>query len=439
MMEDWKEHKFSEIADFPPKIKMEKGKEYPFVLMDEVDAGFKYVRASFTKKYDGSGAKFENGDTLFARITPSLENGKIAQIKDIDRPAFGSTEFFVFRGKKNISDSDFIYYLSKTDWFRQNAINSFVGASGRQRADAKFVGKTILKVPPLPTQQKIAKILSAYDDLIENNLQRIKLLEEMAQITYEEWFIRMKFPGHETAKFDEETGLPEGWKHLKVKDIADFQNGYAFYTKGYSTKGYPVIDLGNISEFGDLQITGNEKLISEELYKASTKFQLMKNDIVMAMTDVTSALRILAKSGIIDKDNTYVLNQRVGMFRPKTKDIDYSFLYAVLNDRRLIGKMKAVSKGAVQFYFNTKDIVNYMTFLPRKSLIDEFVKIYKPILEIRIKLKDQNQYLKEARDILLPRLMTGMIDVEKISGQVASETERELTMAAEDGVEYKKL
>lgn len=183
-MEGWKEYKFSEIADFPPKINMEKEVEYPFVLMEEVDAGFKYVRASFKKNYNGSGAKFENGDTLFARITPSLENGKIAQIKDIKKPAFGSTEFFVFRGKKDVSDSDFIYYLSKTDWFRQNAINSFVGASGRQRADAKFVGKTNLTIPILPIQRKISRILSWYDNLIDNNLQRIKLLEEMSQISF---------------------------------------------------------------------------------------------------------------------------------------------------------------------------------------------------------------------------------------------------------------
>jgi len=414
-MEGWKEYKFGEIAEFPPKVKLVKGEEYPFVLMDEVDAGFKYVRASFSKNYNGSGAKFENGDTLFARITPSLENGKIAQIKGIDKPAFGSTEFFVFRGKKEVSDNDFIYYLSKTDWFRQNAVNSMVGASGRQRADAKFVGKTKLFIPPLPTQRKIANILSAYDDLIENNLKRIKLLEEMAQITYEEWFVRMKFPGHETAVFDEESGLPEGWKKVKIKDIAVFQNGYAFYTKGYSNEGFPVIDLGNISEYSDLQISGNEKLISKELYDKSKKFQLRKNDIVMAMTDVTSALRILAKSGIIHKNDTYVLNQRVGMFRPAIKEIDYVFLYALLNDPRLIGKMKAVSKGAVQFYFNTKDIVNYVSFLPSKPIIIEFIKIYKPLIELRMKLKKENQRLKEARDILLPRLMTGMIDVEKMS------------------------
>ena len=244
MREGWKEYKFSEMADFPPKIKMEKGKEYPFVLMDEIDAGFKYVRASFAKNYNGSGAKFENGDTLFARITPSLENGKIAQIKDIDKPAFGSTEFFVFRGKENISDNDFIYYLSKTEWFRQNAVNSMVGASGRQRADAKFVGKTKLSIPPLPTQHRIAAILSAYDDLIENNLKRIKLLEEMVQITYEEWFVRMKFPGHETAVFDKETGLPEGWKKVKLGEVAELNS----QSLKNNFKGeIQYIDIANVS------------------------------------------------------------------------------------------------------------------------------------------------------------------------------------------------
>ena len=272
-----------------------------------------------------------------------------------------------------------------------------------------------INLPPPPTQRKIASILSAYDDLIENNLKRIKLLEEKAQLTYEEWFVRMKFPGHETTPFNKETGLPEGWVKRKIKEIANFQNGYAFYTKGYSDNGFAVIDLANVSEWGDLNITGKEKFISEELYESLPKFHLQKYDIIIAMTDVTSALRILAKSAIIDKDNTYALNQRVGMLRPNTDLFDYSFLYALLSDIRFIERMKAMSKGAVQFYFNTKDIVNYETFIPSKEVIDDFVKHYKPLLELRMKLKDQNKNLKEARDILLPRLMTGMIDVEQLN------------------------
>ena len=298
MKEGWKEYKFSEIADFPPKVKLEKGKEYPFVLMDEVDAGFKYVRASFKKSYNGSGAKFENGDTLFARITPSLENGKIAQIQGINKPAFGSTEFFVFRGKENISDNDFIYYLSKTDWFRQNAVNSMVGASGRQRADAKFVGKTKLLVPPLPTQRKIAKILSAYDDLIENNLKRIKLLEEMAQKTYEEWFIRFKFPGHETAKFDMETGLPEGWKYVKLGEEIEILSSKRIFLSEYVSNGIPFYRGKEITLKSKNNSLSDVLFISEKRYnQIKAKFGVPQNgDILITAVGTIGSSYLVTES-----------------------------------------------------------------------------------------------------------------------------------------------
>ena len=323
-------------------------------------------------------------------------------------PFWASDNTIVVRVKEGYDQNFMSYYLSLLN------LNWYAGGSAQPLLTHGWLKPIKINLPPLPTQRKIASILSTYDDLIENNLKCIKLLEEKAQLTYEEWFVRMKFPGHETKPINKETGLPEGWERKKINEIADFQNGYAFYTKGYSDSGYAVIDLANVSEWGDLNITGKEKFISEELYESLPKFHLQKYDIIIAMTDVTSALRILAKSAIIDKDNTYALNQRVGMLRPNTDLFDYSFLYALLGDIRLIERMKAMSKGAVQFYFNTKDIVNYETFVPSKEIIDEFVKQYKPILELRMKLKDQNQLLKEARDMLLPRLMTGMIDVKKM-------------------------
>src|SRR5699024_8230052 len=175
---------------------------------------------------------------------PCLQNGKIAQAKELDgKPGFGSTEYFVFRGIKNKTDTNFIYYLSKSQWFKGNAENSMVGSSGRQRADAGFVRNLKINLPPLKTQRKIASILSAYDDLIENNLKRIKLLEEQAQQTYEEWFVRFKFPGHEEVVFDEETGLPEGWEKKKLSEMADFLNGYAFKPKDSGEKGMPIIKI----------------------------------------------------------------------------------------------------------------------------------------------------------------------------------------------------
>ena len=183
----WETIAFLELVEFPPKVSLEKDELYDNIPMDVVDGGIKYVQEINQRVYKGGGAKFGNGDTIFARITPCLENGKIAKVKGLEKGfGFGSTEFFVFRAKENISDPDFIYYLAKTDLVRQPAIKSMVGASGRQRADKGVVEQ--IKVPniPLPTQRKIASILSAYDDLIENNLKRIKLLEEKAFLRYKQ-------------------------------------------------------------------------------------------------------------------------------------------------------------------------------------------------------------------------------------------------------------
>ena len=411
MMEDWTEYKMGDLVDLKQGFALNKKSNHH---ISEVETEYPLLKISDL---------LNNTETLFVKDT--IPSQFLVEPNEIIYSRTGQVGH-AFTGRRGVVynncfkvipndliDRNFLFHLLNSQPVRELAKVLATGAAQPDLNHGAF--KSIkVTVPKLPNQRKIASILSAYDDLIENNLKRIKLLEEKAQLTYEEWFVRMKFPGHETTPINKETGLPEEWEKKKINEIADFQNGYAFYTKGYSDSGYAVIDLANVSEWGDLNITGKEKFISEELYESLPKFHLQKYDIIIAMTDVTSALRILAKSAIIDKDNTYALNQRVGMLRPNTDLFDYSFLYALLGDIRFIERMKAMSKGAFQFYFNTKDIVNYETFVPSKEIIDEFVKQYKPILELRMKLKDQNKSLKEARDILLPRLMTGMIDVEKM-------------------------
>ena len=127
---------FSEMVEINPWVKLEKGKEYPFISMGVVEPNRRYVSEAEHRIYNGGGAKFLAGDTLFARITPCLENGKIAQYKPEGiSTAFGSTEFFIFRSYPSISDPGYIYYLAKSDLIRKPAEKSMSGASGRQRAD----------------------------------------------------------------------------------------------------------------------------------------------------------------------------------------------------------------------------------------------------------------------------------------------------------------
>ena len=288
------------------------------------------------------------------------------------------------------NDERFAYYLLHTlDFISLN------GGGAVPSLNRNFLSSVNVKIPPLPTQRKIATILSAYDDLIENNLKRIKLLEESIRTHYK---ILMCQNGG-------------SWELQKIEDAYEFSNGYAFYKNGYSEEGKTVIDLGNISESSNLIMTGKEKYVSELLYDDKKKFHLHKYDVIVAMTDMTSRLGILAKVALIDDSNKYILNQRVGRLRSRISYIDHCFLYASLSNEEFRNEMKTKAKGAVQIYFNTKDIIEYEVTLPPIKMIEDFSKVVRPLIDLRFSLNNQNTKLREARDILLPRLMNGQIEV----------------------------
>jgi len=224
---------FKNFIEINPRIKLECGKEYPCVMMDEIIPGKKFVSGNIIKQFK-SGTKFQKDDTLFARITPCLENGKIAKFSGRNGSyGFGSTEFFIFRAKEDISDNDYVYYLSLSDIIRKPAEASMYGASGRQRADLSVIENIKIEYIPIHIQKKIASILSTYDYLIENNTRRIKILEEMAQRIYREWFVPFRYPGHENQKLvDSELGpIPEEWEVEKTENVMGVIGGGTPSTK----------------------------------------------------------------------------------------------------------------------------------------------------------------------------------------------------------------
>lgn len=183
--------KLSDFVDINPRTPLPKGTVTEFVPMEALDPSSRYVHSYPKKEYAG-GTKFINGDTLFARITPCLQNGKISQfISNSDHPAFGSTEYWIFRAKEGISDPSFVYYLALSDLIRKPAEKSMVGASGRQRAQIEAVQNLDVGDIPLSLQQKISGVLGAYDDLIENNSKRIEKLEAMARLIYRNELVKI--------------------------------------------------------------------------------------------------------------------------------------------------------------------------------------------------------------------------------------------------------
>ena len=229
MGSEWREVVFSEAIKINPKRKLERGKEYPYIDMKSVEPYTRKISNISTKEYKGSGSRFIKGDTLFARITPSLENGKTAYVRELNKNevGFGSTEFIVLSNKEEVTDNKYVYYLSRHTEIRDYAIKSMTGTSGRQRVDRTCFDIIKIRIPPIHEQQKIASILSAFDDKIELNNEMNKTLEEIAQVVFKHWFVDFEFPNENGEPYkssggefeDSELGpIPKGWKVSKIKD-----------------------------------------------------------------------------------------------------------------------------------------------------------------------------------------------------------------------------
>lgn len=396
----WVETTFGEFVDCNPMIKCKRNCLVENCEMEDIDANFKYLYPQQGKFYTGSGSKFQNGDTVFSRITPCLENGKIAQIKGLkNNVGVGSTEFFVFRGKANVSDNDFVYYLANSRYIRKSAENSMAGASGRQRADLNFIKSRTIRVPEqVEDQKRISSILSHYDDLIEINKRRIALLEESARELYKEWFVRMRFPGWKNI---DEKDLPANWKVLRIDDIYETGSG------GTPKTGNKIYYNGNINwlrtgELDDSFIFETEIKISEDGLENSSAKMYHRHDVVIAMYGAT-----IGKLGILT-GNTSV-NQACCVLTPKNSFYDYAFIYLSLIEYR--HELIHQRMGAAQQNISQETIRKFKLKFPPLEIMAAFNQKAHPIFDAIEVILRENQILSLQRDRLLPRLMSGQLEV----------------------------
>jgi len=153
-------------------------------------------------------------------------------------------------------------------------------------------------------------------------------------------------------------------KEVELQDISDYKNGYAFYKDGYSDKGKLVIDLFNISENGELQFSEKDKYIDEDLWNKKSDFILSKGDLIMAMTDMSSQLKILGRTAIIDESNKYILNQRIFRLKIYEDIVDLKYLHRITNTNVFLKPLHRFAKGSNQKYLNTKEILKAKIPLP---------------------------------------------------------------------------
>lgn len=391
MKSEWKIMKASEFIDFNPKISLKKGTSAKKIAMDKLIPFTKKVSGYEIASYSG-GTKFCNGDTIMARITPCLENGKTAYIDFLEEGeiAFGSTEFIVMRAKEEISDSQFIYYLSVSPYFREIAIKSMVGSSGRQRVQQSVLEELELLMPPLEEQEKIGQFLKNIDDKIALNQQINNNLLEQALSLY----------GTQFAALD---------RNGCIGDYCSVKSGFAFKSSWWTNTGIKVIKIGSINQ-DNLNLL-ECSYVDEDKFDKVKDFKVVAGDLLIAMTDATIGKFAMVPYSL----ETLLVNQRVGKFFLGDNPVErLPFIYCTLKQPDVYYEIINRGQGSAQPNISASDIMSIPCVIPPKEILSAFNDTVQPLFELIISNQQENQYLSELRDSLLPKLMSGELDVSDI-------------------------
>ena len=424
MREGWQKMTLQEFVEVNPKESLKKGTVAKKIPMEFLQPFSKKIESFVYEEYKG-GVKFRNGDTLVARITPSLENGKTSfvDILDEDEIGFGSTEFIVIREKEGVSDKHFLYYLTISDEFRDIAIQSMTGSSGRQRVQNDVILTYEFDLPPLPTQKKIARILSTLDDKIELNRRMNHTLEAMAQALFKSWFVDFD-PVHAKMQAKTEADLDTAAQELGIsRDILDhFPDKLVESEMGLVPEGWEVSTLGknfkvtmgqspsgksyNEEKNGIIFFQGRrdfgEFFPTERVYTTEPKRIADEDDVLLSVRAPVGDINIALQECCIGRG--------LSAIKHKTNSIGYT--YCVMNNFARIFQGYN-TEGTVFGSVNLKTLKE-LSVLETDEIIKTFSKIVEPMFR-QMKMNElEIRSLQKIRDTLLPKLLSGELDVSEI-------------------------
>lgn len=306
----------------------------------------------------------------------------------------------VFEDKLN--SKYLLHYLSlKYDELRYLSDAS----STRGSITTDMLRKMKITIPDLPTQKRIADILSSYDDLIENNNRRIELLEKSAQDLYKEWFVRFRFPNHENTKFV--NGLPEGWKVEKLGKLCEITSSKRVYLSDYVEKGIPFYRSKEIIQLSNGQSVSNELFISNNDYQNfKNKFGApCKNDILI------TSVGTIGSSYISDGHEFYFKDGNLTWLKTSPNKFLSIFIYSWLNSLQGKQSLNLYTIGTSQSALTIENLRKIKIIVPSNSILESYSDKVGYINNFKCNLFKQNQNLKKQRDLLLPRLMSGKLEV----------------------------
>ena len=446
-----------DIVDFNPSRPLSKGKEFPFIDMASLPVNGRDINEVSNKVFNGGGAKFKNGDTLFARITPCLENGKTAKVENLPVGciAHGSTEFIVLSAKSK-DDEDFVYYLARLPDFRSHAISRMEGTSGRQRVSWQALAEFNLRLPEKGKRKKIGKILKSLDDKIHLNNQINQTLESIAQTIFKSWFIdfdpvRAKIAAKQEGKdaelaamcaisgkseaeveqmakedfaelqatatlfpdelVESELGeVPKGWDKYSLSKMItligggtpkrsepNYWNGDIFW--------FSVKDVPNEGEV--FVITTQEKISELGLNKSSTK-------LLPVGTTIITARGTVGKIALVGYE--MAMNQSCYGVQGINGVRQFMTYYLIKN---AVEVLKKNTHGAVFDTITQSTFDTVTSIKPSIEMMDLFEsKVEKIMGHIKNNLYENNSLIA-LRDTLLPKLLSGELDVSGVQDEVA--------------------
>lgn len=407
-MNHFKKQQIQHIADFNPREQLAKGalaKSVPMAMLKEFQ---RQITGYEIKAFNG-GAKFRNGDTLLAKITPCLENGKTAFVDILDdgEVAFGSTEFIVLRAK-NETNPEFLYYFAISPDFRKRAIECMEGTSGRQRVNENALKTLELPIPEPQTQQSIAAVLSALDKKIALNKQINVRLEEMAKTLYDYWFVQFDFPDASGKPYKSSGGemvfdetlkrkIPKGWEVKSLWKIAKYFNGLAlqkYRPENELDDFLPVIKIREMNE----GVSSNTERAKTNIPKEA----IIDDGDILFSWSATLEIKIWSQG-------KGALNQHI--FKVTSSEYPKYFFYFELLNYLKHFKMIADLRKTTMGHITQDHLKQAYICIPSQPLLEKLEKIVTPIFQKMLITQKQNHQLTQLRDFLLPMLMNGQVSV----------------------------
>ena len=381
-----------------------------------------------TYNQNGEGIPLLNGPTEFGSVHPqctlfTTKSVRESQSGDLIFCVRGSTTgrmnwadrvYSLGRGVcsirgESVDDTRFIRYC--LDWKLESLLKLAGGGTFPNLTQDTIRS---FKIPFPEHRRKIASILSAYDDLIENNLRRIKTLEEMAQALYREWFVKFRFLGHEKVRMvDSPLGkIPEGWEVKTINDVVETLSGFAFKSKTFTKSGnYKVITIKNVKD--GFFIDDSDSQVDQPPLNMPKHCNLDTGDILLSLTgNVGRACLVFG--------NNFLLNQRVAKLVPRIKS-NRGFVYFMYREEDTKLRLEMISTGVAQQNLSPVNMGKITIIRPVEEILSVFSEIAEPICNEIISLNLRNANLRQTRDLLLPRLISGDLDVSDLEINIPEE------------------